>query len=259
LTSARAWARGEAARIFAADRLLGIAVTGLVAGAVAGIAMPLVALSAALNAGVSWWTAPRTIAGTFLGRAAENDGTATLVLAGTGLHLLLAAGFGMLFALVTGVGRRIPRPPAQVLGGMLWGFGRWATNSFLIAPRLPGGQDLPAAMPAGAWLVGHLVYGALLGVLVARWRREEASRTARTVGLVVGAMAVEVTVLLCGLLLFDHFSPWSSIAFAAIVSGAGALALVHGERRATSRARAPGLWGLLAGLTLVVWDAIRLA
>jgi hypothetical protein len=173
---ARVWRAGRAGmrRLLApptAGRLAAAAATGLLAGLLAGLALPLLAGLAALVSGAGLWAPPRAIARMFLGRQYPGGGLGLAAVAvGTGLHLALSAGFGVAYALVAGLARRRLSTPAQVAGGLLFGLGRWATNTFVLAPRLPGGELMTAAMPPWAWLAGHLLYGALLGLLYARWR-----------------------------------------------------------------------------------------
>lgn len=236
---------------------------GLIAGLLAGIAMPLLALFVAVAAGESLWAPPRAIASMFFGQPDADNGIAVAVVAaGTGMHLLLSAGFGIMFALVTGLTRRTLTVRAQLVAGLLWGLGRWATNTFVIAPQLPGGQVMTAAMPAWTWLVGHLLYGAILGLLHAQWWEGPTVYgwlQLAAVRVVVGAFIVELAVLLCGWLLFAFVSPSASFAFAGVVILGAVLGLRQSMHRDLPWARYGGAWALVGGLVLLLWNTLRVS
>jgi hypothetical protein len=144
---------------------------GIVAGAIAGLCMPLVASLVALAKGEDALAPPEAIVEMFFGELhAGTDLTIIIVIAGTVAHVLLSAVYGVMFALFSGVSRRAPSRLALLATGMAWGVGRWLSNTFLVAPRLAGGALITATMPAWTWAAGHLLYGAVLGLLYFRWR-----------------------------------------------------------------------------------------
>jgi hypothetical protein len=143
-----------------------------VAGVVAGIVMAMAAMVIAAIAGHGFWAPPRAITGTVFGAEYAGSGFAVgSVVVGMMLHMMLSAAFGVVYALLVGLATRTLATGPQVVAGMAWGLVLWAVNTFLIAPQLAGGELLTEAMPAWTWLVVHLLFGAMLGLLYAAWRR----------------------------------------------------------------------------------------
>jgi hypothetical protein len=143
-----------------------------VAGVVAGMAMAMVAMVIAAIAGDGFWAPPRALTGTLFGAEYAGSGFALgSVVVGMIVHMMLSAAFGVVYALLVGLATRALGVGPQVAAGMAWGLVLWAVNTFLIAPRLSGGELMTEAMPAWTWLAVHLLFGAMLGLLYAAWRR----------------------------------------------------------------------------------------
>lgn len=145
----------------------------IVVGMVAGMAMAMFAMVVAALAGDGFWAPPRAIAASVFGTGHAGAGFVLgSVLAGVVIHMMMSGGFGIVYALFAGLVTRTLSVGAQLMLGMAWGLILWAVNTALITPRLAGGQLFTQAMPAWAWLVAHLMFGAALGLLYALWRRD---------------------------------------------------------------------------------------
>ncbi|MGD9892775.1 MAG: hypothetical protein AB7R89_01685 [Dehalococcoidia bacterium] len=143
-----------------------------IAGVVAGIAMAMVAMVIAAIADDGLWAPPRAVTGMSFGEQHAGSGFALgPVVVGMALHMMLSAVFGVVYALLVGLATRALAIGPQIVAGMAWGLVLWAVNTFLIAPVLPGGELMTEAMPAWSWLVVHLLFGAMLGLIYAAWRR----------------------------------------------------------------------------------------
>lgn len=141
-----------------------------VAGLVAGIVMAMFAMVVAALTGDGLWAPPRAITGTFFGEAHAGRSFALgSVATGMMVHLLFSVVFGLAYAAITWLAGWRLSLTGSPLAGMAWGLALWLVNTFLLAPRMPGGELMTKAMPAWAWLVGHLMYGAVVGLLIAAW------------------------------------------------------------------------------------------
>ncbi len=143
----------------------------VIVGMAAGMAMAMFAMIVAGLAGDGFWAPPRAIAASLFG--AGHFGTtfaAGAVIGGIVIHMMMSGAFGFVYALFAGLVTRTLSVVAQLMLGMAWGFILWAVNTAAITPRLSGGQLFTQAMPAWAWLVAHLMFGAALGLLYAWWR-----------------------------------------------------------------------------------------
>jgi hypothetical protein len=147
-----------------------------VAGLIAGMMMAMFAMVVAAIAGYGFWAPPRAIASTVIGESHFGGGfDLGSVVLGLAIHMMASPIFGVLYAIgVSLIGSRVPLV-VQMTTGIAWGIGLWAINTYVVAPVLPGGQLFTDAMPGWSWFVGHLIFGAMLGVLYALWRKEETS------------------------------------------------------------------------------------
>jgi hypothetical protein len=90
--------------------------------------------------------------------------------AGFGIHLIISAIIGVIFAVA--IGGRLNTVGALVAAGLIYGLVWWFLGPLTLMPLLMGmgvgvnwtGAAMTAAMPS---LVGHLVYGAILGAVYA--------------------------------------------------------------------------------------------
>src|SRR5262249_32161191 len=143
-------------------------VTGVPAGAIAGLAGGLAMLVAglllSLASGQSIWLPLRCIAALVLGAAAMADSGLHLapVAVGTAIHLLTAVVFGILFRLVC---QRIGHPPTRagvpLLLGLAYGLLLWLIAIVCIVPRL---DTWLAEIAPLTFFLQHLVYGGVLGL-----------------------------------------------------------------------------------------------
>lgn len=133
-----------------------VAVDGLLRGVVAGLAMSAALVASGLLAQLE--------PGLVLSRFDPTGGGS----AGVGLlaHLATAAIYGLLFAVLTApvaarLGSRL------VLVGVAYGLALWLVSRGLVASDL--GAPL-RVLPASGWLLAHIVYGGMLGWLLAARR-----------------------------------------------------------------------------------------
>lgn len=145
---------------------------GVSAGIIAGAAMPIIALLLALIGGGSPWAPPRAILGMFFGveHAGEGFDFVTVAL-GSLIHVALSGVFGVFYGVAVGLTGRAPSLLGRLTSGLLWGIGRWVSNTFVIAPLLPAGDLIGESMPATVWFIDHLLYGTVLALVYHRWQR----------------------------------------------------------------------------------------
>jgi hypothetical protein len=133
-----------------------VAVDGLLRGVVAGLAM----IAVLVIFGLLSQLGPQAVLSVFDPTGGEN------ALAGLLAHLATAAIYGLLFALLTApfaarLGNRM------ILVGVAYGLALWLVSRGLMASEL--GAPL-RELPAAGWLAAHIVYGGLLGWLLAARR-----------------------------------------------------------------------------------------
>jgi uncharacterized membrane protein YagU involved in acid resistance len=87
---------------------------------------------------------------------------------GFGVHLVISAIIGVIFAVL--IGDRLRTVGSLVAAGLVYGLAWWFLGPLTLMPLMMGmgvmwtGAAMSAAMPS---LVGHLVYGGILGVVYA--------------------------------------------------------------------------------------------
>jgi hypothetical protein len=139
---------------------------GAIAGIGGGLAMIIVAALLSIAIGHDVWREPREIAMPLFGAAAQS-GWAPIVV-GTVIHFIIAALFGAIFGIVS---RRLLGLPsdygAQVLAGLIYGMALWVLAYFIILPIVN-----PALLDtyAPSFLIQHLVYGVVAGLIYAQLR-----------------------------------------------------------------------------------------
>jgi len=92
------------------------------------------------------------------------------------VHLFNSALFGAVFALVLG---RWATTLVRAIGlGLLYGLFWWVLGALIIMPTWLGMNDMVLQVNEMAWwsLVGHAMYGVLLGAVYAMVRTRDASR-----------------------------------------------------------------------------------
>ncbi|MBC8162785.1 MAG: hypothetical protein H7Z42_16360 [Roseiflexaceae bacterium] len=171
---------GQVATTFPAQRswlpdVIGLG--GAIAGLAGGAAMALVGVLTSLILGGNIWIEPKAIAAPFFGPTVMRPGFEFgPVLVGTILHFATAALLGAIYSIVT---RRILKLPSDigvpVLAGLIYGFFIWAVAYFLLLPLV---NTFLRAQYAPAFIMQHLVYGVVLGLVYATLRPNPYALTA---------------------------------------------------------------------------------
>lgn len=143
---------------------------GALAGLGGGLAMAIVGMLFALALGQDAWLEPRQIGAVIWGAAAvaHIGFEAAPVLAGTVIHFFTSAAVGAIFGIVTRRWLRLPSDfGAPVLAGLVYGLLVWLVAYFVALPVVdPWLLDSYAP----AFIIQHIVYGAVTGLLYA-WLR----------------------------------------------------------------------------------------
>jgi hypothetical protein len=135
------------------------AVDGLLSGVVAGLVMAAYVLVVGVAAGSSWETV----------LAQFDPGVNPAPLTGGLTHLAVAGVYGALFGLAWRAATRAwPRLPGLV-AGLAFGVVLWLLAVVVTSSR-PSGEWL-RALPALHLALAHLLYGAVLGVVIQRLHR----------------------------------------------------------------------------------------
>jgi hypothetical protein len=108
-----------------------------------------------LTMGQGFWTPMKLIAGTTHGVDVLIGG-AGIVLWGLIIHMMVSAGYGVLFALVM---PRSTRPGAALVAGLIYGALIWAFMGSLIVPAINPTMHARLAMMSGWFFLEHLLYG----------------------------------------------------------------------------------------------------
>jgi hypothetical protein len=143
-----------------------IGLGGTIAGLGGGLAMIVVAALLTAAGGGDVWREPREIAQPLFGVVSSNDWAPVLV--GTILHFLIAGLLGAVFGIVS---RRMLHLPSDygvpVLAGLIYGMALWALAFFVVLPILN-----PALLDtyAPSFIIQHLIYGVVTGLLYAQLR-----------------------------------------------------------------------------------------
>lgn len=150
---------------------LSAAAGGLLGGAAMGLFLMLVA-----GAGGVSWGHPLRVIGTAFAGAASLDGGAGAVALGAFLHALTSAVLGLAYAAI--VPRGLPRVSGAVVG-LGYALFAMAIMTSLVVPAV-GPAFATAAQPAGGtWVVGHALFGVVLGLYWGPGRRPGPSGASR--------------------------------------------------------------------------------
>lgn|SRR5487761_2008091 len=155
---------------------------GMIAGLVAGMVMAMFMMIVSALTGMRFLAPLYAIAATFNTSWAMSKGfVLTPILVGLMLHMVNSALFGMIFTLLARLA--IPRTlalPGGAMVGMLWGIVLLVINQYLVLPLF----DAPMATATSSifpwWVVGHLMYGVVLGVIAGVTLGRVASAPGRT-------------------------------------------------------------------------------
>lgn len=133
-------------------------VQGIIAGICGGAAMALAMMALSRVVGQSPFHMAKRLAGVVLGPSAKNGGPGVIAF-GFGMHAVLSAGFGALFAVVA------DRLTHEFwMTGMAYALTLWVLN-FWGSQITPGGRQMSEA--AWAWLspLAHMVYGGVMAAI----------------------------------------------------------------------------------------------
>lgn len=130
---------------------------GAFAGVMGSVSIMAVIGLLALATGQSVWLAPRVIASTLMGAAAETGFFAVIL--GTVMHLVAGALYGALFAAIM---PRMPRAfwavAGMVFGVAIWGIA-WIGLPYFIEP-----VGVSETTYFSALIISHVTYGVFLGI-----------------------------------------------------------------------------------------------
>jgi hypothetical protein len=133
-------------------------VQGIIAGLCGGAAMALAMMALSRAVGQSPLHMPKRLAGVVLGPQAKDGGSGVIAF-GFGMHVVLSAGFGALFAIVA---NRLTHE--FWMTGLAYALTLWVLN-FWGSQITPGGRQMSEA--AWAWLspLAHIVYGGVMAAI----------------------------------------------------------------------------------------------
>ena len=128
---------------------------GILSGIIGGVLMGMLSMMVTLAMGQGFWTPMKLIAGTTHGVDVLIGG-AGIVLWGLIIHMMVSAGYGVLFTLVV---PRSTRPGAALAAGLIYGALIWAFMGSLIVPAINPTMHARLAMMSGWFFLEHLLYG----------------------------------------------------------------------------------------------------
>lgn len=157
-TTAAAQDRDVGARTNRATDLKGMALGGLLAGLIGGVAMAMTAMIRAWVVGMGFWLPPKLIAATFYDVEAL-VGDAWVVIVGLMIHMVMSAALGAVFGVLGGA--RASAGAACALG-LVYGVVVWAASTYIGLPLVNEVMSERMAMQPVWWFVYHLIFGAML-------------------------------------------------------------------------------------------------
>lgn len=149
---------------------------GIIGGLIAGVALGVAQFFIAAARQEGALTPFRLVASLVLGsRALDPDvSTALVIVVGATLHLVLAAAFGVVFAVLLALSFQLSaRPWLLVLYGLLFGFLLWEVNFLAILPPLYPELTARIEFSSQIWkgIVAYtFVYGPVLAIYLAAAR-----------------------------------------------------------------------------------------
>jgi hypothetical protein len=140
---------------------------GMVAGVAAGLVSGLSITLWTAARGAEFWRGAKMASAPFFGeRALQPAFEAGPVLVGAVTHLAVCAAWGALFG---GVFYGTTRGATVALGA-LWGLVAWLAMYYGVLPLL-GVANLASAVPVALAIIGHVLFGLLLGVAFLPFQR----------------------------------------------------------------------------------------
>jgi uncharacterized membrane protein YagU involved in acid resistance len=93
------------------------------------------------------------------------------------VHLFNSALFGAIFAVL--LGRKAAQPVIAAAAGLVYGFVWWLLGALMIMPAWLGMSEMIFEVGADQWrsLLGHLIYGVLLGLVTSLVIRRSVQRS----------------------------------------------------------------------------------
>lgn len=143
---------------------------GVVGGLAGGIILAMFMMIVTGLKGVGLLRPLYLVAATFHSQWAMVKGVEIFpILVGLMFHMMNSAIFGLIFALVLGaiLRERSAVVTMWVVGGVVWGLILFIVNQYVILPLVDPAMAMGAATVLFWWIVAHLMYGFVLGVLVA--------------------------------------------------------------------------------------------
>jgi hypothetical protein len=131
---------------------------GIVAGLCGGVAMAVAMAALSMSVGQGPWQLPKRLSGIVLGPQAKHGGAGT-ILFGLGIHLVLSAGFGALFAIIVDNLTHEFWMTAVAYALTLWVINYWASQ------MTPGGRELTELKTSWLSPVAHIVYGGVMAAI----------------------------------------------------------------------------------------------
>ncbi|MGE0134924.1 MAG: hypothetical protein AB7L91_13290 [Dehalococcoidia bacterium] len=144
-----------------------VVVRGAVVGAVAGMAMAMVAMTWSAAIGMGFWMPLRMIASLPLGRMPEDIGLAAAIPLGLVTHMMVSMMLGVALAALIEV---VPAARGSLYGtlslAMAYGAVIWLVNFYVLAPA--AGRDWFTDADRPLQFVSHtFAFGAMAGLLLA--------------------------------------------------------------------------------------------
>ena len=143
-------------------------VSGALAGLGGGIAMALIAAMISLVVGQDLWLEAKQIAAFLYGpaMASQSGFVAGPVLVGSLIHLVISAALGAVFGVLFGRVLHLPTDiGVPLLSGIIYGMLIWVLAYFIV---LPLANSTLEATYAPAFIIQHLVYGGVTGLIYTR-------------------------------------------------------------------------------------------
>ncbi len=145
---------------------------GAIAGVVGGLVLALIGILGNLVQGRGFWSGWKGASVIFLGpsRASAPGFDLTAVVLGLLVHFGVAIVWGILFALVIYGASRA----TTVAAGIAWGFLVWIGMYYVVLP-LVGLAQVAHAVPVGAAIVDHVIFGVATALGFLPYQRAEPS------------------------------------------------------------------------------------
>jgi len=150
---------------------------GVIGGLVGGIVLAMLMMVVTAVMGMGLLRPLYLIAATFHGPWAMEQGVVIVpLLIGLMVHMMNSIVFGLIFALLLGSVTAVRRwgAAAWTGGGLVWGLIIFFINQYAVLPAVDPAMAKGTEMVLIWWIIGHMMYGLILGFIVA-------SLTVRTV------------------------------------------------------------------------------